>query len=248
MFVYTGDYDPDDLDPPGASLSPAAGAAMAILGDRCAVQTLTPASAADATSAARTSYVRAAGDDDDSCPDAIVFPGEILETTVRFAEGFDIPCSDYGVGGSGVVKLQVCSSYRSAIDDGSCDGVGPHPSDPDACWCDAIDVPGVTMLSEDAATPTCEPAPENAGVDEGAPAAMPSPYDNSGEMISPFPTPVDEASGANVTPQAPVPEVCRDREERVSICDRLFNQFRFFYSPITSVSNTPHWSSFVFRE
>ena len=183
MFVYTGDYDPEDLDSSG--VSPTAGSTtMAIFGDRCAVQTLTSASAAAAagSSTSPSSYVRAAGEDDDSCPDVIVSPGDTIVTTLQFAVGFDIPCSDYGVGEVGVVKLQVCSSYqRSAIDDDSCDDVGPYPSDPDSCWCDAIDVPGVTMLSEDMATPTCEPTPYE--------TAMPSsPYDNSVEMVSPFPT------------------------------------------------------------
>ena len=182
MFVYTGDYDPEDLDSSGVSPT-ADSTTMAIFGDRCAVQTLTSASAAAAgSSTSPSSYVRAAGEDDDSCPDVIVSPGDTIVTTLQFAVGFDIPCSDYGVGEVGVVKLQVCSSYhRSAIDDDSCDDVGPYPSDPDSCWCDAIDVPGVTMLSEDMATPTCEPTPYE--------TAMPSsPYDNSVEMVSPFPT------------------------------------------------------------
>jgi hypothetical protein len=236
---------------------------MAIIGDRCAVQTLTSASAAAAgSSTSPSSYVRAAGEDDDSCPDVIVSPGDTIVTTLQFAVGFDIPCSDYGVGEVGVVKLQVCSSYhRSAIDDDSCDDVGPYPSDPDSCWCDAIDVPGVTMLSEDMATPTCEPTPYE--------TAMPSsPYDNSVEMVSPFPTlavddevmvspfptladddevvaspvptlavdddevvspsptPVDdEVSGANVTPQAPVPEVCCCCDHVLIICARFLSSF-----------------------
>ena len=206
MFVYTGDYDPEDLDPSGVSPT-ADSTTMAIFGDRCAVQTLTSASAdaAAGSSTSPSSYVRAAGEDDDSCPDVIVSPGDTIVTTLQFAVGFDIPCSDYGVGEVGVVKLQVCSSYhRSAIDDDSCDDVGPYPSDPDSCWCDAIDVPGVTMLSEDMATPTCEPTPYDESSGE-----MVSPFPTTAvDGVSPSPTPVDEVSGANVTPQAPVPEVC----------------------------------------
>ena len=250
MFVYTGDYDPSSSSGVVSLTADDAATTMAIFGDRCAVQTLTStsASAAAGSSSSPSSYVRAAGEDDDSCPDVIVSPGDTIVTTLQFAVGFDIPCSDYGVGEVGVVKLQVCSSYRrDAIDDESCDDVGPYPSDPEACWCDAIDVPGVTMLGEDMATPTCEPTPKE--------TAMPSsPYDNSVEMVSPFPTLAiddevvvspsptpgdDEVSGANVTPpQAPVPEVCCcDREERVLIiylCS-LFHQFPLFCSLLTLI-------------
>ena len=68
---------------------------------------------------------------------------------------------------------------------------------------DALDAARVSLIR--LATPTCEPTPH----DDESSGEMVSPFPTPAvDEVSPSPTPVDEVSGANVTPQAPVPEVC----------------------------------------
>ncbi len=91
--------------------------------------------------------------DGDSCHDISVDQkaGASIETTIKFAQGFTIPCTDFGgeaEEGIRTAKIQICSSYRTAADDYSCDVNGPSPCGPDSCWCDTIDL-GVEIVSEE---------------------------------------------------------------------------------------------------
>lgn len=100
-------------------------------------------------------------DDGDSCHDISVDQkaGASIETTIKFTQEFTIPCTDFGEESEDEVrtaKIQICSSYRTAADDNSCDVNGPSPCGPDSCWCDTIDL-GVEMVSEELADPSCAP-------------------------------------------------------------------------------------------
>ena len=99
--------------------------------------------------------------DGDSCHDISVDQkaGGSIESTIKFAQGFTIPCTDFGGEAEEEIrtaKIQICSSYRTAADDYSCDVNGPSPCGPDSCWCDTIDL-GVEIVSEEFAEPSCAP-------------------------------------------------------------------------------------------
>jgi hypothetical protein len=203
VVVFTGDYDSQDPDCVSSS-------SAAIFGDRCVVQTLTTANAESTPSIN--------GVDGDTCFDVVVAPGEKVETTITFAEAFTIPCTDYGTG-ENTVKLQICSTSRTKIDDSSCDINGPYPCDPEACWCDTIDIPSVALLSKDEATPTCEPTPES---EVGDVPTVPTftttvnvptpPTPTTTADVPTIPTPTTTVEVSTVTPppvpaQVPAPEV-----------------------------------------
>jgi len=101
--------------------------------------------------------------DGDSCHDISIDQkaGGSIATTIKFAEGFSVPCTDFVGEGEEVeevrtAKIQICSSYRTHSDDFSCDINGPSPCGPDSCWCDVIDL-GVEIVGEEFAVPTCNP-------------------------------------------------------------------------------------------
>ena len=201
MYVYTGIYDatvPSDY--------------AAIHGERCTSQTLTSINAA--TSSTSSSSISTLGADGDTCLDVRVSPGDMVETTLTFADALSVPCTDYGTG-DGQVKLQICSSSRSMVDDSNCDAIGPHPCDPIMCYCDTIDVPGVTILDESMGVPTCEPTPETTVEGMGwmtpvptLPPAMQAttPYPTTGGNVDIVPPTMPPVVGVP-TPEVDVPSV-----------------------------------------
>lgn len=151
IFVYTGDYSSD------VSSSSFSTSHAPIYGERCVIQTLTTSND-DVSNAPMASIEDVDGD---SCHDISVDQkaGASIETTIKFAQGFTIPCTDFGGDaeeGIRMAKIQICSSYRTAADDYSCDVNGPSPCGPDSCWCDTIDL-GVEIVSEEFADPSCAP-------------------------------------------------------------------------------------------
>ncbi|KAL7440293.1 hypothetical protein ACHAXH_007022 [Discostella pseudostelligera] len=153
VFVYTGDYT-SDVGASSFSISHAP-----IYGERCVVQTLT----ADNDDVSNAPMASIEDLDGDSCHDISIDQkaGGSIATTIKFAEGFSVPCTDFVGEGEEVeevrtAKIQICSSYRTHSDDFSCDINGPSPCGPDSCWCDIIDL-GVEIVSEEFAVPTCNP-------------------------------------------------------------------------------------------
>lgn len=152
IFVYTGDYSSD------ANSSSFSTSHAPIYGERCVVQSLT----ANNDDASNSLMASIQDDDGDSCHDISVDQkaGASIETSIKFAQSFTIPCTDFGGGGEGdevlTAKIQICSSYRTTEDEYSCDINGPSPCGPDSCWCDTIDL-GVEIVSEEFADPSCAP-------------------------------------------------------------------------------------------
>ena len=140
-------------------------------GETCAVQALT--SANDVTVAGGG----IADLDGDACHDVAVPVGDVVTTTLAFAEEFSVPCVDVdptanpetGEVDRLTVKLQFCTAYRTLDADASCDAAGPSPGAPAACRCDTVDL-RVEVLGEEHAVPTCSPhAPDDEGHEEVGP-------------------------------------------------------------------------------
>ncbi len=112
-----------------------------LYGESCAVQTFTSQDDIDNSDSWITN------NDGDTCHDVLLSPGSSLSTVFSFQNDILIPCSDYGMG-DGKVKMQFCSSWRSEVEDASCDSVGPHPCSSSGCACEVVEL-GVKIVNEE---------------------------------------------------------------------------------------------------